>query len=411
MLACSLVAGSMSGVSEVDRALGWKSLDAPGAFRGYRQSELPSKGWSMKDGVLRHEAGGGGGDVITREQFGDFELEVEFKLGAKANSGIMYRVAEKHDATWMTGPEFQLLDDVGHQAKPTDGHSCGALYDLASPPEDKTVLPAGEWNTARIRLFDGVVQHFLNGKKVVDQRVDGPEWKAKIAASKFKDYEGFGVLRQGHLAFQDHGDEVSLRNIRVRRLDEATSGTRDLFNGKDLDGWTFFLADGGKMEDVWSVRDGVLICTGTPAGYIRTKEDFRNYVLTLDWRWNPETKKAGNSGVLVRMIGEDKIWPRSVEAQLFSGRAGDFWNIGDYVMTADPARTNGRNTKHTHAAERPVGEWNHYEIIVNRGDVIVRVNGEELNRATGVEENAGKICLQSEGSEIHFRNVRITPLD
>ncbi len=113
----------------------------------------------------------------------------------------------------------------------------------------------------------------------------------------------------------------------------------------------------------------------------------------------------------MRQIGTDKVWPRSVEAQLHSGNAGDFWNIDDFTMTTDPARTNGRNTRKTHGAERPVGEWNEYEIIVNRGDVILLANGEELNRATGVEEVAGHICLQSEGAPIQFRNIVLTPLD
>ena len=111
------------------------------------------------------------------------------------------------------------------------------------------------------------------------------------------------------------------------------------------------------------------------------------------------------------MIGDDKVWPKSVEAQLESGNAGDFWNIDEFKMTAAADRTKGRNTKGTHKAERPLGEWNEYEIIVNKGEVILKVNGEELNRATGVEEVAGYICLQSEGAEIHFRDIRLAPLD
>jgi hypothetical protein len=165
---------------------------------------------------------------------------------------------------------------------------------------------------------------------------------------------------------------------------------------------------------VWTVADGVMVCKGNPVGYIRTKDDYTNFVLRLEWRFSPVTKQAGNSGVLVRMVGEDKVWPRSVEAQLHSGNAGDFWNIGDFKMTADAGRTNGRNTKKTHGAERPIGPdggWNEYEIIVNRGDVILRVNGEELNRATQVEEVPGHICLQSEGAEIQFKSVRLVPLE
>ena len=111
------------------------------------------------------------------------------------------------------------------------------------------------------------------------------------------------------------------------------------------------------------------------------------------------------------MVGDDKVWPKSVEAQLESGNAGDFWNIDNVVMTVDSNRTKGRNTRKTHGAERPIGEWNEYEIIVHEGDIVLYVNGEELNRATNVEVVPGKICLQSEGAEIQFRSVRLTPLE
>ncbi len=407
----STPAAKSATTSVVDAALGWKNLDTPAAFRGYKQPGFPDKGWSMKDGVLTHTAGGGGGDVITADQFGDFEFECEFKVGLKANSGIMFRVAEKHSTTWQTGPEFQVFDDAGHGTKPGDAHACGALYDLVSPPATKVTKPAGEWNTARIRLSGGLLQSYLNGQKTVETRVDGQAWKDLIAKSKFKDYEDFGVLPRGHLALQDHGDEVHYRAMRVRDLSASIPppGEIALFDGTSFKGWTAHLNDNGKMEDVWTIRDGVLICEGKPGGYIRTTSDFKNYVLRLRWRFDP-AKGAGNSGVLLRMVGPDKVWPKSVEAQLHSGNAGDFWNIENYVMTTDPARTNGRNTKKTHANERPLGEWNEYEIIVNKGDVILRVNGEELNRASGVEANAGKICLQSEGAEIHFRDIRLIPL-
>jgi hypothetical protein len=395
--------------SPLDAALGWRNLDTPAAFRGYKQPGFPAKGWTMTNGVLTHAGGGGGGDLITVDQFGDFEFECEFRVAPKANSGIMFRVAEKHDATWQTGPEFQVFDDAGHGTKPTDAHACGALYDLVSAPADKVVKPAGEWNAARIRISNGLLQHYLNGQKVVETRVDGQPWKDLIAKSKFKDYEGFGVLPRGHIALQDHGDEVSYRAIRVRDLSASTPGEIALFDGTSTKGWTSHLHDNGKQDDVWTIRDGVLICAGKPAGYIRTTGDFKNFVLRLRWRFDP-AKGAGNSGVLLRMVGADKVWPKSIEAQLHSGNAGDFWNIDNYVMTTDPARTSGRNTRKTHANERPLGEWNEYEIIVNRGDVILYVNGEELNRATGVEANAGKICLQSEGAEIHFRDIRLTPL-
>jgi hypothetical protein len=189
----------------------------------------------------------------------------------------------------------------------------------------------------------------------------------------------------------------------------------ELFNGKDLGGWVWVPREEGSMiGDVWSVNDGVLICKGRPIGYIRTEKDYTSYVLTLEWRFDP-AKGAGNSGVLLRCIGEDKVWPKSIEAQLHSGNAGDFWNIDNFKMTVDPARTKGRRTikltGEKENNEKPLGEWNQYEITVDKGTVRLKVNGKLQNEATGCEVVAGKIALQSEGAEIQFRNVKLTPLE
>ncbi len=189
-----------------------------------------------------------------------------------------------------------------------------------------------------------------------------------------------------------------------------------LFNGKDFCGWTYFLADPNvKMEDVWRIDgdQGVLICKGRPAGYLRTVADFTNYILRLEWRWAPEDQGFRNSGVLLRMRGEDKIWPRSIEAQLMSGSAGDFWLIDGVKLDTDPARINRdapTNRIKAKMAEKPIGEWNEYEIIVDGDRVVLKVNGEVVNEGTGAEVVPGKICLQSEGAEIHFRNIRLIPI-
>lgn len=402
-------------ISRADRAAGWRALFdgvSTKGWRGYRQEAFPAKGWSVgDDGTLRSAAGGGGGDILSAEQFGDFELALEFKTTPKANSGVMYRVTEKHDTPWQTGPEFQVLDDAGHGAKPTDAHAAGALYDLAAPAEGKILHSAGEWNHVRIRIRNGVVQHWLNDRKVVECRIDDEAWKAKIAGSKFGVYEGFGVQPKGHIALQDHGDEVWYRNIVVRDLDASMPGEVALFNGVDTAGWSAFVPElSANPLSIWKVEDGVLTTLGSPAGYIHTTADFANFVLKLEWRFSPVTKKAGNSGVLLRMNGEHKVWPKSVEAQLQSGAAGDFWNIGEFEMTTEASRLNGRNTKASGNAERGIGEWNEYEIHVDHNRVRLFVNGELLNEAWGVAEMPGKICLQSEGAEIHFRRVRLAPL-
>jgi hypothetical protein len=195
-----------------------------------------------------------------------------------------------------------------------------------------------------------------------------------------------------------------------------------LFDGSSLDAWDFHLVDPDvTMADVWSIEDGVLVCKGEPLGYLHTKEDFKNYRLTLDWRWAPG-KKPGNSGVLLRATGKPiGFMPKCVEAQLKSGSAGDIWafrgfqlaetkdrwreikanpNLGDFF---GPAAMENR--------ENEPGEWNTYQIMLKDDKLVVKVNGEVVNRVSGCDVVAGKIGLQSEGAEIHFRNVKITPLD
>ena len=405
--------------SALESALGWQDLMNVDRWRGYKQGGFPGKGWQMMKNELSSAAGGGGGDLMTKEQYGDFEFLFQFRCAPKANSGVMYRSTEKHGASWQTGPEYQVIDDAGNKLKPDDAHASGSLYDIIKPPADKVYKSGDEFNQGRIYIRNGVIQHWLNGKKVAEVRAfdaDGKpteEWKKAIAASKFKEYEGFGVLPKGSIVLQDHGDAVEYTGLKVRALDVPVPGQVNLFNGKDLTGWTAVVPDlAAKNEDQskpWTVKDGALCCAGKPGGYIRTNEKYTNFVFRCQWRFDP-TKGAGNSGVLLRTNGEDKVWPRSIEAQLQSGAAGDFWNIDSMKMTVPADRTKGRNTKRTGNAERPLGQWNEYEIICQRGSVKLYVNGELLNEATDAEETPGYICLQSEGSYIEFRDIRIVPL-
>jgi hypothetical protein len=161
---------------------------------------------------------------------------------------------------------------------------------------------------------------------------------------------------------------------------------------------------------VWSVKAGVLQCAGSPIGYIETEPLYDNFVLELDWRFDA-AKGPGNSGVLLRTVGEGKVWPKSMEAQLESKSAGDFWNIDEVKATVDEKRTDGRHTvKLRETNEKPLGEWNHYRIVVSQGTIELWVNGLLQNVATNVEVVKGRIALQSEGAYIEFRNIVLLPI-
>lgn len=419
----SLAAGASGAgptLTPAEAAAGWKALfdgTSTAGWRGYKEVAFPTKGWAVEDGALHVVKGCGGGDIVTTGTYGDFELVFEFKCAAGANSGVMYRVAAGKDYPWQTGPEFQVLDDARHADGKDPKHRAGALYDLIAPPANEAggglLAPAEQWNAARIRLSDGLLTHWVNGVKTAECRTDGAAWKEMIGTSKFKVMAGFGMEASGHIALQDHGDDVWFRNIKVRDLRAPMPGEIALFNGKDLSGWTWFCGRDckAKVEDVFVVQRGVVADGGTPSGYIATTAEHTSFVLRLSWRWNaPEAGKPGNSGVLVRVQRPDTVWPKSIEAQLMAGNAGDFYSIGEFPMKGAPARSKGRHVAHTRGNERPPGEWNEYEIIVDGPTIVLNVNGEELNRATECEVIPGRIALQSEGAPIFFRDARLAPI-
>ncbi len=400
-------------LSPAEHAAGWKLLfdgtNSP-SLRAYRKEGFP---WAIEDAAIKVVPGKG--DIVTLDQYADFEFQLEWKATPKANSGIIYRVAEKNEFTWMTGPEFQILDDAGHAGNLKAIQSAGAMYDFVEPPADKVIHPAGQWNHARIWVKDGLVKHFINGQKTAEVRIDGQGWKDQIAKTKFAPFEGFGVQANGHIAIQDHGDILFYRNIKVRDLSSPAGPSKPLFDGQSLAGWTAVMPSvDPSVKDpasVWTTADGTLVSPRRMLGYLRTNADYTRYLLTLQWRWDPTTKRTGNSGVLLAVTGEEKVWPSCLEAQLMHQKSGDFWNIGNLPLTSDPARTKGGNVRAMSDAERPVGEWNEYQILVDAGSVTLNVNGELVNSITGFTPVPGKIALQAEGTEIHFRDIRITPLD
>jgi len=184
-------------------------------WRGYK-SDAPPDGWHVADGTITKERGTG--DLMTRDQFGNFELELEWKIGVAGNAGIFYRGTEEYDHIYWSAPEYQLLDNLKAADNRTPLTRAGADYGLYPAPDGHD-HPAGQWNKARIVVRGNHVEHWLNDFKLLEYELGSPEWTAKVKASKFGVYPNYGKAPRGYIGIQgDHPGVLSLRNIRIREL-------------------------------------------------------------------------------------------------------------------------------------------------------------------------------------------------
>jgi hypothetical protein len=194
----------------------WQTLGLD-QFRNFKSDGLNPQ-WVEQDGAI-HLVEQGGGDIVTKEQFTNFALELEWKISEGGNSGIFFHVSEAEDLkyVWHSGPEYQVLDNERHADAKIDKHRAGDNYDLQAVSEE-TVKPAGEWNQTKLVVNQGNVEHWLNGKMVVNYQLGSPEWEEQYKNSKFKDMPMYGQAGTGHIALQDHGDKVWFRNVRIKKL-------------------------------------------------------------------------------------------------------------------------------------------------------------------------------------------------
>jgi len=187
----------------------------------------------------------------------------------------------------------------------------------------------------------------------------------------------------------------------------------ELFNGKDLSGWVSHLKNDAPADKTWSVKDGSIVCTGAPNGYLRTEKAFKNYKCTVEWRF----VKAGNTGVIVHMTLPDAVWPKSIECQGMHKYQGDFyfWS-GATAKDSTPLKAKDgtirgyKIARPAPDAEKPPGEWNTFTTVCDAESVTILVNDQVVNKASGLNLSEGFIGLQSEGAIFEVRRVTLEPL-
>jgi hypothetical protein len=385
---CFLAATTVAG----EPPRGFQALFDGKSLEGFEVSENAKDHWRVENGVLRYD--GKETHLWTKRSYRDTVLRVDWRIpqpGArKPVDDILLNGDVAKDASGHPKKvEIDYGGDSGIYLRGNDksqvniwnwpigsGEVWGYRTDPNMPPEIRAGVtprsradkPLGEWNTFMILMKGDRLSVDLNGVNVIS--------RAKLP----------GVPRDGKIALQSHGDPMEFREIYLRELPEEMV---ELFNGENLDGWRAV----GAEKETWSVRDGKLICTGKPHGFLRTEKEQANFSLEGEWMF---AGKGGQSGLLLHTHGEEKVWPPSIEVQLDHGVIGNFIKIGDVSFDGG---------KRSEDMERPVGRWNHFEVIC-RGDTIETfMNGKKVSEARKCSPTKGAIAFQSEGVEVHFRNI------
>ncbi len=330
--------------------------------------------WIAEKGILHRAAKGG--DLYSTKEYRDFDFRWEWKISEKGNSGVKYRVAQYGKST--LGLEYQVLDNDHPDGQKSPKRQAAALYDLFPISDQGSANPVGEWNSSRIVAVGGHLQHYLNGKLVVDVTVGSDEWKAAHAASKFKTHPTFATNSTGYIYLQDHGNDVWYRNLQIKELD---SGWTPLFNGKNLDGWSI---KSGKAK--FTIEGDTIVGTteeGSPNTFLTTDKIYGNYELEFDVKVHDSL----NSGVMVHALLKDakkhgyggRIYGPQVEIEASGKKGAESGYIYGEATGRGWVTPKAKLIPHKHMKD---GEWNHFRIIANGANIKTWINGEAVSDLT-----------------------------
>ena len=336
---------------------------------GLGQSKVQEAGkdhWKVVRDILTYD--GKGRNLWTKPSFRDFELLVSWRLPRPGDSGIYLRGSPKSQVNIWCNP-LGSGEVWGYR---TDKNLPEEIRKAATPLK-RMDKPVGQWNEFYIIMQADRLSVDLNGIRVIDHALLP------------------GVPNEGPIALQHHGDPIEFKDIWVMEL---PSNGKELFNGRDLEGWKAV----GTVSDTWTVKDGILHCSGKPRGYLRTKAVFEEpYILSFEWR----LLQPGHTGLLLHASEPDKVWPSSIEVQTDHGSVGNFVKIGPVSYEG------GRRISNK---EKLVGEWNRIWVVCREGRIEVSVNGAWVSTATNCSPRKGFIALQSEGVPTEYRDIRIYTL-
>lgn len=371
------------------------------AWKGFKQDALPA-GWKVENGMLITSGQGGdlGGDIISKEEFEDFHLYLEWNISKGGNSGIFFHVAEGDNPTvYASGPEYQLIDDIGFEYPLEEWQKTAANYAMHNADtSNKILFPASEWNTSEIEVRDGHVAHWLNGQKVVEYQLWDTDWFKRVKEGKWNEYPNYGRAIRGHIGLQDHGSPVYFRNIRIKRLDDPG---HPIFNGNDLGGWTIF------GTEKWYVDNGELVCESgddKAYGYLATNKTYRDFVLRLKFLQESD----GNSGVFFRSsIVGTKITGWQVEVAPPGHNSGGIYESYGRGWLVEIPEEKEDILK--------MGEWNDLIVRVEGDRVITWLNGQMMADITDEKIGGaiGSIALQIHdggGIKVRWKDIYLREL-
>ncbi|MCC8198076.1 MAG: DUF1080 domain-containing protein [Tannerellaceae bacterium] len=415
-ISCSLLMGVLTGCSEKEQntltpqeiAEGWELLfdgKTLNGWRDYNGTTLTGP-WHVVDGCIQAKGGGddASGYIVTDKEFENFELYWEWKLSKGGNSGMLYHVVERpqYKVPYVTGPEYQLIDDVNFPEELEDWQKMGVDYAMYLPdPSKMHVNPYGEWNNSKIVFDNGHVEHWLNGEKILEFEAWSDDWHARKNSGKWANAPEYGLAKKGVLCLQDHGDPASFRNIKVKELPRKTKEVV-LFNGEDLHGWEAY------GTELWYVKDGLLVCESGPDkeyGYLATRDYYDDFDLTVEFKQEAD----GNSGVFIRSFIEEGVkvngWQVEV-APKGHGTGGVYESYGrGWIQEITPEKEEYLK----------VGDWNTMRIKVQGDHLASWLNGHEMVNFSDekIGKGQGRIALQIHdggGIKVLWRNLKLQTL-